>query len=217
MNRRSQRGNALRQPLQRSLVLALCVAAISCAVGCGATTIRTNDRNAAIYVNGKEVGKGQARIARRGGPAAIEIRVQSKDGTEVTQVVKREFSPALGFLILWGWAFPPEVKVELPNVIKSGWSKGGDPWERPPEGWQPSAGAEKPATGEWGDPNAAEPATQPSSASQPQPAPAPQPAPPSAAPGAQPARAPVKKPTAPPTQSNSDSVWERPPPAQPKP
>ncbi|MCG8417832.1 MAG: hypothetical protein MJE77_07800 [Proteobacteria bacterium] len=154
-------------------------------VGCGTTTIMTNDKHARIYVNGQLIGKGKAEITQRGLPRSVEVLVKTRDGRRETVRMKRQFTGttfllglvtlSIGFLT--GWEYPYAVVVDLPDKKppqKTGWDKPASSWSRPPDGWQPKTDAEKPVPA--------------------------------------PAKAPASRPSGSDESAGADSPWDRPPP-----
>lgn len=170
------------------------------ALGCGSTRIMANDKNATIFVNGVQVGTGQAKIPRRGGPAAMEVRAETPDGREARTVIKRRFAPIYAIIILWGWAYPGEVNLELPPPPERyGWDAEQDPWARPPAGWRPAS--EDPADRPSSPPDWNSPENTQSSSQDEKP------------PARPPAPKPERKPEKPASGSDGGSAWDRPPPS----
>ncbi len=164
--------------------LPLAFAVAFAAAGCGTTSILTNEKNATIYVNGQEMGKGNTKVRRRGGPGAVSVTVKAEDGRQATKLTRREFSGL-------GWAYPSQIQVSLPPPPeKSGWGKGEDPWSKAPEGFRSQETEERTTSSEWGAPDEAEP-KKPKKGKKP--------------------RQPKTKQDQP-ESSSGDSVWEQPPP-----
>ena len=176
--------------------------------GCGSTLITANDKNATIIVNGVHVGTGKAKITRRGGPAAIEVRAETPDGRKTRTVIKRRFNPVYSILILWGWAYPHEVSLELPPAPeRHGWDSTADPWANAPAGWEPASdeAVNKPAPPpDWNSPENTQSQRDRSESRSPAPAPA-----------NRPDNRPDNrsdKPASTSSQGDGGSAWDQPPP-----
>lgn len=124
----------------RAVVAAIAVAS----VGCGTTTILTNEPSARIIVEGRMVGRGQGEIGQRGMPGSTTVTVQADDGRRGQAVISRRFT---GLTLLTGfftygicfiacWEYPSTVMVPLPAAQLTPPGGGADPWLMPPPGWQ---------------------------------------------------------------------------------
>ena len=113
------------------------------ATGCGTMHIRTNQENADIYLDGKYLGTGSAKISSMGTPKTSVVRVEHK-GQVAERRVKREFTVktvlfglfSYGTGLFWAWDFPDEVFVHMekaPKEVIGGWGEplGGDSWSQP--------------------------------------------------------------------------------------
>jgi hypothetical protein len=132
--------------------LAVFLAAALLVTGCGHVTVVTNDKQAAIYADGRLVGRGEAELeGRTGFPRTMTVKVKS-NGTTVERKVKRRFT-ATTFVIgiftymtgwLWGWQYPENVVILLPEGGESGggWDEARSPWDVAPSGWDAPQGAE---------------------------------------------------------------------------
>lgn len=121
-------------------------------IGCGTTTVITNDPMARIYVDGRMLGRGRGEMNQRGLPGSTQVTVKSDSGQQESQMIERRFTLVtfLTGLISYGvcliacWEYPSTVYVALPGLpevgpggfpVANGRYGAPDPWLMPPPGW----------------------------------------------------------------------------------
>jgi hypothetical protein len=107
--------------------------------GCATMQIQTNRPDAIIYLDGREVGIGQAKVSAMGLPKTSVLRAEA-DGEVVTQSVSREFTLVTALLMpityatsaLWGWQYPNSTVIRFTEKPAEGWDGHGDDlWGQP--------------------------------------------------------------------------------------
>ena len=137
--------------------LALAAAASLALSGCATTRIYTDDPEARVYANGKEIGRGHGELRQWGPPHTAEVWARAPDGRRGRLHVKRHFgfgALALGVVtygVCWFacWQYPETVYLRLDEppartVPVASWDvvpAVEDPWMAPPAGWGGAAGA----------------------------------------------------------------------------
>jgi len=127
---------------RKAIIIVLSLVAFT-ATGCGTMHIRTNKPGAAIYVDGRPVGTGDAEVDGTGFPKTSVIRVEYK-GKVVERTVKRHFTTKTAIVglftyftgFLWAWDFPDHVAIRFAEEKAAevgGWDtpSGGDVWSKP--------------------------------------------------------------------------------------
>ncbi len=115
------------------------------AFACGTTRIAVSDPRARIIVDGEEIGEGEGKIKRMGFPGSVDVVIERQGAPVLATSIKREFT-AVTLLaglftlytgLLWGWQYPEELVLELPDVekkkVKSSWGESAS--EKPPSPW----------------------------------------------------------------------------------
>src|SRR5436190_17056546 len=125
----------------RTLLMAALLASAMTAVGCGSTQILTTEPTARIFVDGRSLGEGQARIDRRGTPGSARVVVKTADGREHASTIERSFTGTTllaglftyGICLLACWEYPETVFIPLPPApapppVSEGKLATGDAW-----------------------------------------------------------------------------------------
>ena len=102
-------------------------------------TIKTNQPDCDIYVNGDHVGRGTATVKRMGLPETAIIKVEHGDHVETHTISRSMTLPTIGLGVismytgfLWAWEYPESVDIDLPTqTVGKKVVNESEPWTEP--------------------------------------------------------------------------------------
>jgi hypothetical protein len=114
-------------------------------LACGHTLITTSDRQAHIYIDGENMGKGSAEVKRMGFPGSVDVEVRRDGEVMQRQTIQRNFTfttLVVGLFtmytgLIWAWQYPKNVELFVPELDRptkrSSWDQfEGSPWDNAP-------------------------------------------------------------------------------------
>ncbi len=111
------------------------------ASGCSTMSVHTNRADAEIYLDGRLIGVGHAKVKSMGLPNTAVIRAEH-EGEVVSKSVNRKFTLATALMMpfsyftsaIWGWQYPDSVFIRFDDRASRAHQWGdseGDAWSKP--------------------------------------------------------------------------------------